>query len=270
MPIFFRLLIALVTVGLSAILPLDALSGQEDVGFAIMHGKRGLPNKYVSDLASSLAEKGYLVDNLEMPWSARRGYDVSVETAEHELEVAMSTLRSKGALTVFVAGHSQGCVFALHFAGKHAVDGVVCMAPGGDAGSPVFAENIGDSVTEARQLMEEGRGGENIQLYDVDSLQGKTPVVTTPEVYLTWFEPEGAMSMSRAARAVNPRTPILWIVPAWDYPSLRQRSIPLFAALPSNPLTKISEPDADHLGAPIASVDEIVRWVSLVRSAQRK
>jgi predicted N-acetyltransferase YhbS len=34
-----------------------------------MHGKGGSPTKYVSDLASSLKDEGYLVANLEMPWS---------------------------------------------------------------------------------------------------------------------------------------------------------------------------------------------------------
>ena len=264
----FQGLIVIVSVGLAIILPMVAMSGQEKVGIAIMHGKMGSPTKYVSDLANSLGEKGYLVANIEMPWSGRRCYDANVYAAEQELHATLSSLRNQGARACFVAGHSQGCTFALHFAGRHAVDGVICIAPGGDAGSPVFAENLGESLTAARQLVNEGRGGENVQLYEVDSLQGKTPVVTTPEIYLTWFEPGGPMNMSRAARAANPQTPILWIVPERDYPSLRQLSIPLFAALPPNPQTKLYEPSTDHLGAPAASIDEIVRWVTLVRSSQ--
>lgn len=244
--------------------------GQEQIGFAIIHGKRGSPTRYVSDLASALEEKGYIVANIEMPWSGKRGYDVSVSAAEQELESTLSTLRRKGVQKVFVAGHSQGCAFALHFAGNHSVDGIVCMAPGGDASSPIFIENIGASVADARKLMAEGKGDEKAQFYDVDSLKGKAPIVTTPAVYLTWFEPEGAMNMPRAARAVNPQMPILWIVPKRDYHSLRKSSIPLFGTLPSNPQTKLYEPNTDHLGAPAASVDEIVRWIALVALAQGK
>jgi predicted esterase len=84
-----------------------------------MHGKGGSPTKYVSELASSLEGKGYLVANLEMAWSGRRNYDVSVSAAEKEVELALASLRSKGAQELFVAGHSQGGMFALHFGGNN-------------------------------------------------------------------------------------------------------------------------------------------------------
>jgi hypothetical protein len=41
----------------------------------------------------------------------------------------------------------------------------------------------------------------------------------------------------------------------------------VFGALPKNPLTKLYEPGSDHLHAPSASVDEIVRWTREVVAA---
>lgn len=44
----------------------------------------------------------------------------------------------------------------------------------------------------------------------------------------------------------------------------------LFRVLPANPLTRLYQPDSDHLGAPSASVDEIVRWTREVAGASRR
>src|SRR5687768_8836842 len=99
-----------------------AQSPASGIGIVIMHGKGGSPTKYVSDLASSLEEKGFLVANLEMLWSGKRDYDTDVGTAEKEVQSALDALRSKGAKRLFVAGHSLGALFALYYAGKHLVD----------------------------------------------------------------------------------------------------------------------------------------------------
>jgi hypothetical protein len=34
----------------------------------------------------------------------------------------------------------------------------------------------------------------------------------------------------------------------------------MFDALPPHPLTRLYEPESTHLGAPSASLDEILRW----------
>ncbi|HEY0335971.1 MAG TPA: alpha/beta hydrolase, partial [Burkholderiales bacterium] len=92
------------------------------IGIVIMHGKGGSPARHVSGLASSLEQKGYLVANLEMPWSGNREYNAGVDAAEKEVDAALDSLRAKGANKVFVAGHSQGALFAFHYGGKHPVD----------------------------------------------------------------------------------------------------------------------------------------------------
>ena len=66
-----------------------------EIGIVFMHGKGGSPTGYVSILASSLEEKGYLVANLEMPWSGRRAYDVNVGVAGQEVDAALAKRPSR-------------------------------------------------------------------------------------------------------------------------------------------------------------------------------
>lgn len=244
------------------VLPTGAMAEPPKMGIVIMHGKGGSPSRHVSGLASALEGKGYLVANLEMPWSGKREYDANVAAAEAQLETALSELRGKGAQKVFVAGHSQGGAFALHFAGKHVVDGVICIAPGGDVGNRLFREKLADAVNRARQLVADGKGNEKTRLDDYEGKRGNFAVTTTPAIYLSWFDPDGAMNMRRAAQAANPKLPILWMVAKRDYPGLRKVNIPMFDTLPINPRTQMVEPDSDHLGAPSAALDDVLRWTS--------
>lgn len=230
------------------------------IGIVIMHGKGGSPTKHVADLASSLEGKGYLVANLDMPWSGQRDYDANVAAAEKQVESALESLRAKGAAKLFVAGHSQGGLFALYFGGKHPVDGIVAIAPGGSVGSTIFREKLGAAVAQARQLVADGKGDEKARLLDFESSRGTFAVTTTPANYLAWFDPDGAMNQVIAMKNMNPKVPVLFIAPKGDYPGLQKIKQSMFDALPRHPLTKLYEPDATHLGAPSASLDEILRW----------
>lgn len=237
------------------------------MGVVIMHGKGGSPNGLVAGLAAGLEGKGYLVANLEMPWSGNRHYDVGVAGAEAEVAAALKGLQEKGAHKLFIAGHSQGGVFTMHVAGKVAVHGVIAISPGGNVGNQGFRTRLGEFVVQAGQMKAEGRGGETTTFYDYEGSRGFFPVRTTPEIYLTWFDPEGAMNLEKSVKAIKPGLPVLWIVARNDYPQLRQANIPMFQTLPAHPLTKLFEPDADHKGSPNASLEEIVRWIGEVADA---
>lgn len=236
------------------------------IGIVIMHGKGGSPKWHVSDLASSLEGKGYLVANLEMPWSGRRDYDVNVSAAAKEVESALDTLRSKGAQKLFVAGHSQGGLFALYFGGKQSVDGIVAIAPGGNVSNPTFREKLGKAVDSARKLIAEGKGDEKTRFSDYENAKGSYTVVTTPSAYFSWFDPDGAMNQTTAVERMKPQVPVLFIVPTGDYPGLRKVKDLFFSLLPKNPLSKLYEPDSSHVNAASASRDEIVRWTTEVAS----
>ncbi len=140
-----------------------------------------------------------------MPWSGRRDYDADVDAADAEIAAALQSLRGKGAKKVFVAGHSQGGVFALHAGGTQPVDGIIAIAPGGNVANMVFRQQLGPSVDLARRLVAEGKGGEKVQLLDYENAKGAYPIVTTPAIYLTWFDPEGAMNQLKASAAIDPR-----------------------------------------------------------------
>jgi pimeloyl-ACP methyl ester carboxylesterase len=265
-----RFLIALTFPIVGVFLPLTVIADTDPIkiGIVLMHGKGGSPTKHVSDLASSLQGQGLLVANLEMPWSGKRDYDVNVSTAESEVESALSSLRDKGAKKLFVAGHSQGGLFALYFGSRHALDGVIAIAPAGDVGSPKFRESLGESVDMARKLIAEGKGEEKTRLFDFEGSRGIYPIITTPAAYLTWFDPEGAMNQTTAVRNMNPAVPVLFIAPKNDYPGLLRLKQKMFDALPKNPRTKLYEPNSSHLDAPSASIKEIVEWISAVANAQ--
>lgn len=262
----FRQFIALLVAVFGTTLPLTAAAetASSRLGIVIMHGKGGSPTRYVSELASSLEGKGYLVANLEMPWSGRRNYDVGVSAAEKEVESALAGLRSKGAQKLFVAGHSQGGMFALHFGGKQPIAGVIAIAPGGSVGGPDYRTKLGGYVERARKLVADGKGDEKTTLYDFEGSKGVYPIITSPTAYLSWLEPDGPMNMLAAAKGMNPQVPVLLIVPTNDYPGLLRMKPRHFNSLPGNPFTKLYEPDSSHLNAPSASRDEIARWTTEV------
>jgi len=85
-------------------------------------------------------------------------------------------------------------------------------------------------------------------------------------MYLSWFDPDGAMNLTTAVKTMNPRVPVLYVGPLGDYPGLRKVKASMFSALPGNALTKLYEPDSSHPDAPSASRDEIVRWTTEVGS----
>ena len=265
-----RIFARLVLAAFAAAVPVTAGAQVEPIGIVIMHGKGGSPTGYVAGLAKALEGKGYLVANLEMPWSGKRNYDVTTAKGEEEVEAALAGLRGKGAKKVFVAGHSQGGVFSLHLAGKLAADGFITIAPGGNVAGRIYLDQVGASLSRARQLVAEGKGNEPAQLDDYEGSKGKYPVAAVPAAYVTWFDPAGAMNMERAARSASPRVPILWVAPTGDYPGLIKSSLPLYRTLPKHPLTRLYEPDADHLGVPTAAADEIARWTREVASAPNR
>jgi pimeloyl-ACP methyl ester carboxylesterase len=259
---------AALTLAGAALTQAAAAEAPPRIGVVVMHGKGGSPAGHVAFLAAALERQGYLVANLEMPWSERRSYDVSVADAATEVESALARLRSSGAARVFVAGHSQGGLFALYFGGQHPVDGIIAIAPGGNVASPSYRERLGQSIAEARQLVADGKGNVAARFFDFEGSKGTYPITCTAANYLSWFDPEGAMNESLAVRNMNPQVPVLFIGPKNDYPPLIKVKASMFAALPHPPLTTLYEPDSGHLDAPTAAVEEIERWISKVVAAR--
>lgn len=245
---------------------LSTLYGMEvspdKIGIVIMHGKGGSPTRLVKDMAMSLEDKGYLIANLEMPWSKKRDYDVDIPMALKEVAKALSELQAKGAKKLFVAGHSQGGLFALCVAGDQRVDGIIAIAPGGNVGNATFREKLGLYVEDARKLIEQGKGDEKTTFADFENAKGVYSIVTTPRIYLSWFDPDGAFNQENAIKKIDPNNPILYIVPTHDYAGLLKVKETMYDALPKHPSTKLYSPKTDHVGAPSASVEQISTWIN--------
>jgi len=262
-----NLLLNVVVMTVMAAMPVLSQAAASDtasprVGVVVMHGKGGSPKFMVAGLANYLRDNGCLVANLEMPWSGRRKYDVSVNDAVNEVKVALDVLRQQGAQRLFVAGHSQGGLFAFYFAGKHKVDGLIAIAPGGSVANKVFRENLYEPVERARSLIAQGKGNEKAVFSDWENAKGLFDVSTTAAIYLDWFDPEGAMNQPKAVESVIPGVPILYIVPERDYPGLIRVQAQMLSLMPKNSGNKLYEPNATHTGAPTASKEEILRWIT--------
>lgn len=132
--------------------------------------------------------------------------------------------------------------------------------PGGAVDAKVFITNLGPHVARARQMVAEGRAGEKAEFADYEGSRGTSPVVTTAAAYLSWFDPDGALT-SRAFRQVQAGVPVLYVSAKRDYPGLLKFRDQLFAAIPPHPLKRMPEIDSDHLNAPGPAAPEVIRWI---------
>jgi predicted esterase len=252
----------------AGLLPLVAMADTPKMGIVIMHGKGGSPNKFVDELAGELKKKGYEVANLEMPWSGNRDYDVDTTAADAEIDKAIASLRAAGAQKIFVSGHSQGGAYALHYGATHEIDGVAAIVPGGNPDSRLFREKLGASVRKAKKLVAAGKGDEKVNLQDYEGSRGANTIRTTPNIYLTWFSSDSAMNYRNAVRHMSKKMPVLWVESTRDYPGLRKYNLEVVDELPRNALNQLVEPEADHLGAPTASIDIVADWTAKVATAK--
>ena len=257
-------LFALVMLLVSMVQPVSAQVPPSEIGIVVMHGKGGAPTMLVAGLAKALSSSGYQVANLEMPWSGKRNYDRSVPDGVAEVDSALASLRARGAKKLFVCGHSLGGLFALHYAGQRRFDGLIVIAPGGDPGGEFFRGKLGPAVDRARKMVAAGKGNERSSFDDYENAKGLYPIETTAALYLSWFDPEGAMNQAAAIGAVNAAIPVLYIVPTNDYPGLLRAKELFFPRLPRNPKTRLYEPSATHTMAPWESREEIMRWMAEV------
>lgn len=231
------------------------------IGIVVMHGKGGGPGGLVKPLADGLEARGFRVANLQMPWSGERKYNADVATAVKEVDAAVAELRGKGAKKIFIAGHSQGAVFALHYASSHALDGLVIIAHGGNVATNFYQQQVGSSVSRARDLVAAGKGGEAGEFDEFEGGKGFWKVRTTAATYLSWFDPDGAMNQMKSSAALPKTLPVLHVAPTSDYPALLRAKQEMFDAL-STPVKRLYEPSSDHRNAPRDAAGEIARWVS--------
>lgn len=230
-----------------------------EIGVVLLHGKGGTPSGYLSALALALQDRGHLVSTPEMPWSKGRIYDASLDEAMVEIDQEVKVLRQKGAKIVVVGGQSLGANVALGYAASRVqVDGLIVLAPGHNPEQSAFARRLGPDLSKARTLIAAGRGHEKTSFFDLN--QGKLFQVTaTPDVYASWFNPDGFAVMPRSAAAIKSPSPLLFIVGSGDGSAPTRDYI--FDKAPSHPKSKFVMVTSDHFNVPTAAIDEVAAWL---------
>jgi esterase/lipase len=244
----------------SLLVPL--LSAAQDIGVVLMHGKGGRPEGYVAELAAGLRGKGYLVATPAMPWAKGRIYDATFDEAMAQIDAEVQALRGKGARRVVVAGQSLGANAALGYAARGHTDGIIALAPAHNPESPVFSRRLSADVERARALIAAGKGREKQTFAELN--QGQIMEVTaTPEVYLSWLDPDGAAVMPKSAAAIKAPTPLLFIVGSSERNAPAQSYI--FDKAPAHPKSRYLTVGADHFRVPQAALDEVATWLAALR-----
>lgn len=254
-------LIAILALLLSCLsLPASAWAADGKVGVLVMHGKHGTPERGVAGLDDKLRSAGFLVLNLEMPWSKKRDFDKSYSEALSEMEEDVSRLKAMGADRIVLAGHSLGANAALAFASqKKGADMLVLLAPGHSPNAPGIQKRTAQSVAKAKEMLADGRGDETAHFDDVN--QGQVISVNTrASVYLSYMDPDGMGSMPLSASKIPTPLPVFYVVGNKD-PLFSQGRAYIFDKLPQHPQSRYLEIEADHFSTPDKAADAVVEWL---------
>src|SRR5688572_21807264 len=160
----------------------------ERIGVVFMHGKQSAPDEH-GPLANAIAAAGFLVDRPEMCWSGRRIYNHDYLGCLREVDAAGERLRQRGATAFVVAGHSLGANGALAYGARHAVRGVVALAPGHTPELRASRPPIAESLARARTMIAAGRGDLRAAFADFNGDLAIT-VMATPVAYLSFSAPD--------------------------------------------------------------------------------
>ncbi|TFZ08114.1 alpha/beta fold hydrolase [Ramlibacter humi] len=229
-----------------------------EIGIVLLHGI-GATGESMAPLAAKLRAQGWQVVTPDMPYGGPRAFSQPVAEAERIALDAVEQLRKNGAKRIVLAGFSLGGFFAAHLASRTRADALVAIAPNGGADM----KKLDDQLRQAHALIAQGAGNQPAKLQDgaVVGNDRYDLAAATPSAYVTWFDPQGAMNWKAVWSQVPAGLPVLLVVPRRDLENLRRVKDELWAGLPPDPQHRLYEPRTDHLGAPMASADEMVRWL---------
>ena len=231
----------------------------ETIGIVIMHGKDAKPAHIgIASLARALAGAGFLVDEPDMPWAERRGYDVDYEQAMTEIDTAVARLKARGATIIVVAGHSLGANAAIGYGARRpGLKAVVALAPGHSIDAPSMRPKFAESVAKAKAMVAAGRGEESETFTDGNHGTLFQRQVRA-RIYLSYFDPEGPAATARNASRLS--APLLWVVGERD-PLSKLGPDYAFAKAPANPRNRFASVEADHMGTPAAAAELVIAWL---------
>jgi hypothetical protein len=228
-------------------------------GAVVLHGQ-GESAARVADIAEALRRENVLVASPELPWSGRRRYDRVASEADAEIDAAIRGLREQDARRIYVLGEGVGASYAVRYASRPGVDGIVVIAPNHAPESPLYTRSFSDYVRKARDLIAAGKPQALIEF--VDRLWGdrRNRVTTSARSFVSYFDAAGSLNLSNNVRAVPQDVVVLWIVPAGDRTS-RDYALEQYRRLPHNPGSRLVELPVDYANVPRGSVPAIVQWM---------
>ena len=236
----------------------DAAASEQRVGVILLHGKLGSPSKNISSLARKLESEGFLVERPTMAWSGSRKYDKAYDDAVNEVSDSITKLRSRGADTIIIGGHSLGANAAIRYGATHTdIGGIVAIAPGHVPEVIGYKKKVAKSVARAKKMVSAGKGNKSGSFMDIN--QGKKySIAATPKIYLSYFDPEGPAVMPNNIRSIS--APILWVIGKGDRMNKRGKKY-AFNKAPSNPLNRYLVVSGGHKDTPDRARNEITAWI---------
>jgi pimeloyl-ACP methyl ester carboxylesterase len=224
------------------------------------HSKPSPAGRSTAGLAHELERAGFRVLAPEMPWSTIHPYDRTFEEALDQIAAAVEKLQAQGADRVVVVGHSFGGGAVIGFGAlRGGVSGIVALAAGVDPAAPVQMEERADSVAKAEAMVAANRA-DDISTFDDFDMAVHGIVFTTPAHYLSFFSPNGEMSMHRNLAHWPAGLPLLWIDGSDEARNPGRRRMVLSRLRP-DPLTRYMLVSASHNMVANEATDAVVAWI---------
>ncbi len=240
-------------------------ASENRVGVVLMHGSKGTarPNSPIGPLIVALRRAGILVAAPDMPWSRTRHLSKAVKGSLEEIDRAVADLKRQGAVKIVVGGHSIGANAAMAYgARRKGLAGILALAPGHVPSVSGWQKKMKFDYRRAERLINEGRGKVKAEFRFHN--QGRTSTErVTPEVYFSWFDPQGAANYRKNAEKLWPGTALLWIVGRKDIMARRGRNF-AFGKVPVHPKSKYVEVAGGHLATPRVGAKIVIAWLRLL------
>jgi esterase/lipase len=203
------------------------------LGVVLMHGKGG-GTKWVDPLASNLRSTGVQVVTPAMPWHRRRIYDKTFEASMLEIQKHVRKLKSDGAISVFVAGHSLGAIAAAGYGARYEdIQGIILLAPGHFTDWGGFHGKFVGDLKKADSMIDSGQGDKKSRFGDINA--GKTSTrYTTAKIYMSWFSPIGPAEFVSNMANLKGNIPVLYVAGSRDYIPQTQNREYAFDRAPEN------------------------------------
>jgi pimeloyl-ACP methyl ester carboxylesterase len=225
-----------------------------------MHGHGEAP-AHVGDLVGALQREGVLAIAPELPWAGRRSYSRSVTDADAQVDAAISNLKDQGARRVYLIGHRLGASYALRYASRPGVNGVVAIAPDHAPESALYVSSFANEIKRARTYIAQGRPQAQLEFSDLSWDNLRTRASATAQSFLSYFDAAGPMNMTRNAQTLRPDVLVLWIVPQGNPRGIREASIEAYKRLPYHVGSRLIELPIPHSDVVNAAVPSIVGWI---------